>query len=112
MKQFYQQSIKKKLSLMTLVTSGISIAFGCLIFVATELYFNWKELIKHHSVLAESIGLNIRSAIIFEDKTYISKALKAFVINPDVEAVHVYNNRHELLANYYIEKKKIISFYL
>jgi signal transduction histidine kinase/DNA-binding response OmpR family regulator len=103
-----QHSLRKKLSMMTMVTSGIAIGFGCIIFISTEIFFNWKELIKHHAVLAESIGLNIRSAILFNDKTYISKALKAFVINPDVEAVFVYNRDNELLADYYIEKKKVI----
>ena len=103
MNLFKQYSIKKKLSLMTLLTSGITIAFGCIIFVTVEIYSNWQDLKKHHSILAESIGLNIRSAILFEDKPFISKALKAFVINPDVEAVHVYNKRHELLASYSID---------
>jgi len=102
MKFFHQQSIKKKLSLMTLLTSSIAVALGCLIFIVFEIYFNWQEMSRHHSVLAESIGLNVRSAITFEDKNYISRALNAFVINPDVEAVFVYNEEKQLLADYHI----------
>ncbi len=102
MKYFHQHSIKKKLSLMTLLTSSIAVAFGCIIFVASELYFNWHEMSRNYSVLAESIGLNVRSAIIFEDENYISRALNAFVINPDVEAVFVYNEENKLLADYYV----------
>ncbi|MCW8928733.1 MAG: response regulator [Gammaproteobacteria bacterium] len=103
---FHQHSIKKKLSLMTLLTSSIAVALGCLIFIVFEVYFNWQEMGRHHSVLAESIGLNVRSAITFEDKNYISKALNAFVINPDVEAVFVYNEDNVLLADYYIGKNR------
>ncbi len=87
---------------MTLLTSSIAVALGCFIFIVSEIYFNWQEMGRHHSVLAESIGLNVRGAIIFEDKNYISSALNAFVINPDVEAVFVYNEENKLLADYYI----------
>ncbi len=103
---FHQYSIKKKLSLMTLLTSSIAVALGCFIFIVFEVYVNWQEMSRHHSVLAESIGLNVRSAITFEDKNYISRALNAFVINPDVEAVFVYNEENELLADYYIGESR------
>ena len=103
---FRQYSIKKKLSLMTLLTSSIAVALGCFIFIVFEIYFNWQEMSRHHSVLAESIGLNVRSAITFEDKNYISRALNAFVINPDVEAVFVYNEENKLLADYYLGESR------
>ena len=91
---------------MTLLTSSIAVALGCFIFIVFEVYVNWQEMSRHHSVLAESIGLNVRSAITFEDKNYISRALNAFVINPDVEAVFVYNEENELLADYYIGESR------
>ncbi len=106
---FHQHSIKKKLSLMTLLASSIAVALGCLIFIIFEVYFNWHALSRHHSVLAESIGLNVRSAITFEDKNYISRALNAFVINPDVEAVFVYNEENQLLADYHIGKENHLT---
>ncbi len=109
MKFFRQHSIKKKLSLMTLLTSSIAVALGCIIFIVSEVYFNWQEMSRHHSVLAESIGLNVRSAITFEDKKYISKALNAFAINPDVEAVFVYNEEHKLLSEYHSEQNENTS---
>ncbi len=109
MKFFHQHSIKKKLSLMTLLTSSIAVALGCIIFIVSEVYFNWQEMSRHHSVLAESIGLNVRSAITFEDKKYISKALNAFAINPDVEAVFVYNEENKLLSEYHSEQNKNTS---
>lgn len=87
---------------MTLLTSSIAVALGCFIFIVSEIFFSWQEMGRHHSVLAESIGLNVRGAIIFEDKKYISSALNAFVINPDVEAVYVYDEEHKLLADYYV----------
>lgn len=93
-------TIKKKLSFMTMLTSSIAIALGCLIFVVTEIYFNGQGMIRHHSVLAESIGLNVRSAILFKDNTYISKALSAFSINPDVDVAYVYNKNNHLLSRY------------
>ena len=95
MKFFQQYSIKKKLSLMTFLTSSVAVALGCIIFIAAEIYFNWQETNRHHSVLAESIGLNVRGAIVFEDKNYISRALNAFVINPDVESVFVYDEENK-----------------
>ena len=91
---------------MTLLTSSIAVALGCFIFIVFEVYVNWQEMSRHHSVLAESIGLNVRSAITFEDKNYISRALNDFVINPDVEAVFVYNEENELLADYYIGESR------
>ncbi len=94
---------------MTLLTSSIAVAFGCIIFIVSEVYFNWQEMSRHHSVLAESIGLNVRSAITFEDKNYISRALNAFVINPDVEAVFVYNEKNNLLAEYHLGDPENIS---
>ncbi len=98
------QSIKQKLSFMTMLTSSIAIALGCLIFVMTEIYFNGQAMIRHHAVLAESIGLNIRSAILFQDNNYISKALSAFSINPDVDAAYVYNRNNKLLSKYMIDQ--------
>ena len=94
---------------MTLLASSIAVALGCLIFIIFEVYFNWHALSRHHSVLAESIGLNVRSAITFEDKNYISRALNAFVINPDVEAVFVYNEENQLLADYHIGKENHLT---
>ncbi len=99
------QSIKQKLSFMTMLTSSLAIALGCFIFVMTEIYFNGQAMIRYHTSLAESIGLNIRSAILFQDNNYISKALSAFSINPDVDAAHVYNKNNKLLAKYVIDKK-------
>ena len=107
MKFSNQHSIKKKLSLMTLISSGLAIALGCFVFIFTEIFFNWQEMIRHHSVLAESIGLNVRSAILSDDKVYVSKALQAFVINPDIEAAYVYDRNNKLLADYYIDQKEI-----
>jgi len=107
MKFFHQHSIKKKLALMTLITSGVAISFACFIFVFTEVFFNWQKMSQHHAVLAESIGLNVRSAILFNDKAYVSKALQAFDINPEVEAAYVFDRDDKLLADYYIEKKNI-----
>ena len=96
-----QYSIKKKLSLITLMTSSIAVAVGCLIFIFTEIYLNWQELNRYHAVFSESIGKNVRSAILLEDKKYISSALNIFVVNPDVEAVYIYNQKNKLLGRYF-----------
>ena len=106
---FQQYSIKKRLSLITLITSSIAVALVCLTFIFTEIYFNWQEMNRYHVVLCENIGLNVRSAIISEDKQYISTALNTFVINPDIEAVYVYNKENKLLGNYFLENKKSVD---
>ncbi|MCU7799561.1 MAG: response regulator [gamma proteobacterium symbiont of Lucinoma myriamae] len=64
---------------------------------------------RYHVVLSESIGLNVRSAIISEDKQYIATILNTFVINPDIEAVYVYNKENKLLGNYFLENKKSLD---
>jgi len=92
-----------------LITSSIAVALGCLIFIVTEIYFNLQEMNRNHVVLSESIGLNVRSAIISEDKQYISTALNTFVINPDIEAVYVYNKENKLLGDYFLKNKKSLD---
>ncbi len=103
---FRQYSIKKRLSLVTLITSSLAVALGCMIFIFAEVYFNWQEMNRYHSVLCDSIEVNINSAISTEDKIAIDKALKAFAINPDIEAAYVYNNANQLLAHYFPDEIK------
>ncbi|MDX2507285.1 MAG: response regulator, partial [Gammaproteobacteria bacterium] len=104
---FHQHSINKKLSLITLITTAFAIALGCVIFIFTEIFFNWQAMIRHHAVLAESIGLNIKSEILSGDKASVSKALQAFVMNPDVEAAYVYDSQNKPLAEYNIKQEQV-----
>ncbi len=67
MNRFSKISIKGKLLLLALLTSGIAILFASGIFITAEMMFARRALVQELSTTAEIIGANSTAAIVFDD---------------------------------------------
>ncbi len=99
---------------MTLLISSMAVALGCLIFIFTEIYFNWQEMNRHYMLLAQSISLNIRPAIISKGDKKISKTINSVLAHSDIESICLYSDDQHFLKTYYIkdiQKKSSLSYF-
>ena len=79
-------SIKRKLTLLMMLTSSAVLLLACSAFVAYELITFRQTLTRDLSTLAEIIGTNSKVALAFNDQRYLDlwKTLEANPTNEEV----------------------------
>ena len=84
MNRFSKISIKGKLLLLALLTSGIAILSASTIFITAEMMFTRRALVQELSTTAEIIGANSTAAIVFDDGPAAAEILGALKTKPNV----------------------------
>ncbi|MGD8573582.1 MAG: EAL domain-containing protein [Gammaproteobacteria bacterium] len=88
MKRLRDMGIRARLTLGSLVTTGLALVVASAAFLAVDIYFVRSDLAEDLTVKADVVAANSRAALTFSDHQYAREALQALSMEPDVvEAV-------------------------
>ena len=90
MPSFRDSPIRRKLMLLSVLTSSVTLLFACAAFVSYELVTYRESTLQRISSQAEIVAYNIASALLFDDPESASKTLAALRAEPNVLAAAVY----------------------
>ncbi|MEZ4528024.1 MAG: ATP-binding protein [Desulfobacterales bacterium] len=94
-------SIKQKVILITLITSGITLLLASLAFVSKEMVTFRENLVKDISSLANVVGMNSEGALVFDDRYTAERHLSAFRANPGIFYACIYRQDGNVFAVYF-----------
>ena len=97
---FKNFSIKGKLKLIIMVTSGVVLLLASTAFVVNDLVSFRRAMTRDLSTLAQIIGMNSRAALAFEDKQFAEDALGALATKPHVVYACIYDKNGRVFAQY------------
>ncbi len=93
-------SIRQRLRLIILLTSGLGLLAACSAFVLYDLSYQRQELLESHLTLARVLAENLASELTFDDRAAAGRSLEALRASDDVAAAAVYNASGHLVATY------------
>ena len=92
--------IKRKLMLVIMLTSGISMLLVCTAVTIYELILFQKDATDQLTTMAEMIGHNSKAPLIFEDADSATQTLDALRADSRIVAARIYGNGGEAFASY------------
>lgn len=100
-------SIKRKLTVIIMLTSTVALLLACLAFLSYELITFRSAIVQNLSTLAEVIGANCRAALVFNDRKSADETLAALAAEPHIVSAEIYEaNSSTPLALYFRDGKK------
>ncbi|HEV8543323.1 MAG TPA: CHASE sensor domain-containing protein [Verrucomicrobiae bacterium] len=100
---FARSSIKRKLTLIIMLTCSVALLLACAAILIFEIAGFKQVLRRNTEVMAQVIGANSAAALSFKDKDAAKETLSALKAEPYVLSACVYNNQNEVFATYYRE---------
>jgi PAS domain S-box-containing protein len=93
-------SLRQRLLLLTMVTSGIGVLFGCFSFLFYDSLAARQQKVEELQSTADLIGTNSTAALVFGDASGGSKLLEALGTRPRIRAGILYLPEGALFASY------------
>ncbi len=100
MVSFSELSLKNKLTIMILATSGLMIIVISAIFVINEALSIRRSVINNISAIAGITAINSTAALSFQDPDTATELLEALKVEPHIVAAAIYNAKGELFAEF------------
>jgi signal transduction histidine kinase len=100
MRLFQNISLRRKQTLIIMVTSGVVLALACAAFIIYDTVTFRRELVGNVSVLAEAIGNNCAGAVDFNDSPAAAETLTALHANGNIISACVYSPDGQVFAVY------------
>ncbi len=92
--------IRRKLTLVNLLTSGIAVLLVCLAFFAYEIAVFRRGLLEQTATQANVIGYNVASALLFADPAAAATTLAALRAEPAIEGAAIYDEHGARFASW------------
>jgi len=92
--------IKRKLTLIILLTSAVALLLACGAFVTYEQIAFRNTMVRDFSITAEMIGFNSAAALSFNDASAAEQTLKGLSAHPHIVAACIYDTRGQVFATY------------
>ena len=93
-------SIRKKLTWISMLTSGAALVLACAAFLAYEWTAFRGELLARLSTQAQIVGSNSAAALLFQDQPAAEQTLAALKAEPEIRAAAIYNREGQRFASY------------
>ncbi|MFK5894688.1 MAG: ATP-binding protein [Pseudomonadota bacterium] len=103
-KVFNQSSLHYKMLAITLLTTLTSLIIAYIIFIALELFSQYKDAKQQLAVSGQTISTNIHSALVFNDREFAYQVLQSLKIQEKIEGAELYSNDGNVLAKYQHKK--------
>jgi len=100
MQFFRNASIKRKQTLIVMLTSGVALLLACTAFASYEVMTFRTAMVQNLSTLAEIIGNNTSAALDFSDPKAAKETLSALRVEPNIEVACIYTKSGEVFAVY------------
>jgi signal transduction histidine kinase len=92
--------LSRKLTRMNLLVSGTSLLLACLALGAYDLVTFHGAMVRSLSTETRVAGVNLTSALVFDDAAAAARTVEAFAASPEVIAAGAYARDGRLLAGY------------
>jgi len=99
--RLYDTPIKRKLTLVILLTSGIALFLAYLAFVAVELNSSRNSMVRDLDVLADVVAINTTAALSFQNSSDAQEILNALSAEPQIDGAWLYDEAGNLFASYH-----------
>jgi len=107
--KFQDLSIKRKLILMTMLTSSIALLLSSASFLIYDL-ISFRNLLTHDlTTQAQIIGYNSAAAMAFKDEPAATATLSALTAKGDIVSAALYSPNGQIFAHYFRDKKTLAS---
>ena len=107
--KFQDLSIKRKLILMTMLTSSIALLLSSASFLIYDL-ISFRNLLTHDlATQAQIIGYNSAAAMAFKDEPAATATLSALTAKGDIVSAALYSPNGQMFAHYFREKQTLPS---
>jgi len=93
-------SVRRKLTLMTTLTTAVALIAACLAFVGYDRVTYRQALVGNTRVLADVVGASSTAALAFDDVKTAREVLSALTAEPHVVAGSVYDREGRTFARY------------
>src|SRR5580658_6041616 len=93
-------SIRRKQTLIIMLTSTITLLLVCVAFLGFEALNFRGELVQEMSTMAQVVGVNCTAALDFNDPKAAEESLEALRVEPPIANASIYNQKGELFAAY------------
>jgi signal transduction histidine kinase/DNA-binding response OmpR family regulator len=100
---FKDLSIRIKIITLLGATSLITLLLSGLIFYAYDKSQNEQSILRELNILAEIIGSNAESAIVFNSPILANEILQTLVVNSNIKVARIYSNDKTIFAEYLID---------
>src|SRR5437899_42983 len=100
MRSFRKLSIRRKLTLIIMLTSSVALLLACAAFVSYDLYTFRQAKVHDLTTLAEIIGSNSTAALTFGDSNSAKEILGALSANQHIAAACIYTRNGQVFAKY------------
>src|SRR5436190_10720491 len=104
---FLNLSIKRKLILMTMLTSSLALLFSSVSFLIYDLISFRHLLTQDLATQAEIIGYNSAAAMAFKDEPAATATLAALTAKDDIVAAVLYSPDGKMFAHYFRTEKSL-----
>lgn len=103
MRIFDNSSLKNKLRIIILLTSGIVLVLASVAFVANDILTFRRNMLTDLFVLAELVGINSSAGLLFEDDVAVQENIAALKANKHIVFAKIFNKRNNLFVSYFKE---------
>src|SRR5271168_2461164 len=93
-------SLRQRLLLLTMLTSGIGVVLGCAGFLAYDMHEHREDKIEELRSVADLVGTSSRAALAFDDANGGAKLLEALKSRPHIRAGVLYRSDGRFFASY------------
>jgi signal transduction histidine kinase/HAMP domain-containing protein len=100
MTHFRDLPIKRKLILITVFTSAITLLLGCVAFAVYQQAESRKSMARNFAVMADIFADNVASGLTFNDPASIEQTLRSMDAHEHVIAAGVYDRAGQLVARF------------
>jgi len=98
--RFGDISIKKKLSLITMLICGIVLLISSAIYVTNDIFTLKKSIAEKLLIISKVIGANCTAALSFDDPEAAEEILGSFNNEHHILSAYLYNDSENVFARY------------
>src|SRR5712691_444840 len=98
--RIHEMSLRQRLLLLTMVTSGIGVLLGCIGFLAYDMHVARQQKVEELRSTGDLLGMNSTAALEFGDEIAGAKLLESLSTRPHIRAGILYRPDGSLVASY------------
>jgi signal transduction histidine kinase len=103
MRAFYDTSIKGKLNIVIIFTSGIILLLASVAFAINDIFTFRRNMTTDLFTLADLVGINSTAGLLFKNSRTTQKNIAALKANPHIILTHVFSKEGKHFASYFRE---------
>ena len=104
--RFSNLPIRRKLTMIVLLTSGLLVMLMAIFFISGKFFAFRKNMVSNMTTLAQVIGMNSTAAITFDDPETAKEILSVISAEPNVDSACIFRSGGELFATYPTGRKE------